>query len=274
MRMYVVGVKEDSRQLVSAQHKQVDIAILNWLTPINFGPQQSDYLSQRQKGTASWFLDSDKFQDWLRDDNQTLFCPGIPGAGKTVLTSIVVANIDSKFGDDPNIGIAYIYFNYKRRGEQTVEGLFGSLIKQLAVSQSSLPRAVQELYDRHHTKETRPSVGELIGTLQSVTAMHSRVFIMIDALDECQSSDYRRSRFVSEMFILQAKTRMNLFATSRFIKEIEEMFQNVPKVEIRASDEDIRRYLSDNMPQLPGFVRDFNLQEQITTAVLQAVQGM
>ncbi len=33
-------------------------AILNWLTPIDYFPQQSDLIRQRQPGTGQWILDS------------------------------------------------------------------------------------------------------------------------------------------------------------------------------------------------------------------------
>jgi hypothetical protein len=39
-------------------------AVLNWLTPINYGPQHSDFLRRRQPGTGQWLLDSDEFKNW------------------------------------------------------------------------------------------------------------------------------------------------------------------------------------------------------------------
>ena len=60
-----------------------------------------------------------------------LFCPGIPGAGKTILTSIVVDDLTTRFSNDPSVGIAYVYCNFRRRDEQKAEELFASLLKQL-----------------------------------------------------------------------------------------------------------------------------------------------
>lgn len=72
---------------------EVDLKILNWLADSNYSSQHNDYLSRRQQGTGQWLLDSGEYQDWLSTDKQTLFCPGIPGAGKTILTAIVVENL-------------------------------------------------------------------------------------------------------------------------------------------------------------------------------------
>ncbi|KAF5506983.1 hypothetical protein CGCA056_v013023 [Colletotrichum aenigma] len=81
--------------------------ILNWITPIDFAAQQIDNLERRQEGTGQWLLESPEFQNWIKEDRKTLFCPGIPGAGKTMLSSIVIDHLQDRFGQDPAVGIAY-----------------------------------------------------------------------------------------------------------------------------------------------------------------------
>jgi hypothetical protein len=88
--------------------------LLYWLTPVDYGPQQSDYISRRQAGTGQWLLDSAEFQTWVKTKKQTLFCPGILGAGKTIITSIVIDHLWTEFQNDTKIGIAYLYYNYGR----------------------------------------------------------------------------------------------------------------------------------------------------------------
>jgi len=48
---------------------------------------------------------------------------------------------------------------------------------------------VEALYKQHKGGQTPPAFDEILATLQSVAAMYSRVFIVVDALDECQVSD-------------------------------------------------------------------------------------
>jgi hypothetical protein len=109
--------------------KNENIKILDWLTPVDYGPQQTDYIRRRQPGTGQWLLDSPEFHAWIEADKQTLFCPGIPGAGKTILTSIVVEALTTRFSNDPMIGIAYIYCNFRRQDEQKINDLLASLLK-------------------------------------------------------------------------------------------------------------------------------------------------
>ncbi|KAK6527593.1 hypothetical protein TWF694_004577 [Orbilia ellipsospora] len=251
-----------------------DLKILNWLTPVNQGSQHSDYLRRREVGTGQWLLNSAEFKSWVSTDRQTLFCTGIPGAGKTILTAILVDDLENRFQDDPMIGIGYIYCNFQQQDEHQAENLLTSLLKQLIQGQSSLPGVVETLYNRHK-KGTRPQLNEIMETLKSVVNLYSRVFIVVDALDECQPSHNCRWRFLSEIFSLQAKYNVNIFATSRHVPEIQEKFNGSTLLEVRASTDDVRRYLDGRMHELATCVRSNpELQEEIKTKIVKAVDGM
>ena len=253
--------------------RKEDLEILRWLTPINYGSQQSDFFRRRQAGTGQWLLDSAEYQTWLKTSQQTLFCPGIPGAGKTILTSIVVDDLITRFQNNPTISIAYIYCNFRRKDEQKINDLLTSLLKQLAQNQSSLPRSVQDLYDRHKEKQTLPSFEETSGALHSVAAIPLQVFIIVDALDECQVSDGCRSGFLSEIFTLQQKCKVNIFATSRVVPDVTEKFKGHTSLEIRAHNEDVRNYLEGRIVRSDRKSLR-TLDEKIKTKIVEAVDGM
>lgn len=258
----------------SKLEKKEDLEILNWLTPIDYSPQHSDFLKKRQLGTGQWLLDSTEYRTWLDTDGQTLFCPGIPGAGKTILTSIVVDDLYNRFHDNATTGIAYVYCNFRRKDEQKIDNLLASLLKQLSQGQFSLPRIVQDLYGRCN-KHTRPSLDEISRTLQSVAKSYSRIFVIVDALDECQVSDGCRKKFLSELFNLQTSCGANVFATSRFVPETTRIFDGSMSLEIRASKDDVERYLKAHIWELPTFVQENRqLQEEIKTGISEAVDGM
>jgi len=250
-----------------------DLEILNWLTPIDYGPQQSDYIRRRQPGTGQWLLDSVEYQAWLKTGKQTLFCPGMPGAGKTIITAIMIEDLWKRFHNDASIGIAFLYCNFLRQHEQKQEDLLASLLKQLTQEQESIPDSLRALYDWHRTKRTRPSFKNMSETLQSVTSIYSRVFIVIDALDECQVSDGCRSKFLSEILELQNHSGLNLFATSRFIHKITKKFKGGISLEIRASDEDIGRYLDDRISHSESTILE-GYREKIKTEITKAANGM
>jgi Cdc6-like AAA superfamily ATPase len=201
----------------------------------------------------------------MNQNNQTLFCPGIPGAGKTIATSIVVDHLQRSFQHDDGVGVAYLYCNFRQ--QEHLSDLLLSLLKQLIPP--SVPETVVHLYRRHRDKRTRPSFGEILEVLHSVVASCSRAFVVIDALDECAS----RHRLMPEIFSLQVRCGANIFATSRFIPEIIEKFNGRAWLEIRASDHDVRTYLDGRIIQSERKLLKTHCEE-IKTAIAKAVDGM
>ena len=106
-----------------------------------------------------------------------------------------------------------------------------------------------------------------------MAAIYSRIFIIIDALDECQVSNGCRTRFLTEIFAIQAKCGANIFTTSRSIPEISTKFNDSTSIEIRARDEDVRKYLDSHISQSESKLLKAN-REEIKTKIIEAVDGM
>ncbi|KAK6361430.1 hypothetical protein TWF730_005159 [Orbilia blumenaviensis] len=268
-------VHDDIGAVRSILNRKEDLEILNWLTPIDYGLQQGDIFQRRQSGTGQWLLESVEYQNWLAS-NQILFCPGIPGAGKTVLTAIVVDDLVTRFSRRTSVatpvGIAYIYCSFKRSHEQKFEDLLASVLKQLSQNQRSLPDAIKELFHRHLDNRTRPSREDLVQALRLVVGAYSRIFIVIDALDEYLESN-SRAKLISELFNLHHEYGANVLATSRFVPQITDRFKASTTFEIRARDEDVRRYLDSQISQSEKKLLQSH-HEYIITEITRAVRGM
>jgi hypothetical protein len=68
---------------------------------------------------------------WTDENEHSLFCPAIQGAGKTMMTPIVVDDLRNTFGGNDQIGIACLFCSYKSQNEQASADLLASLLKQL-----------------------------------------------------------------------------------------------------------------------------------------------
>jgi len=217
----------------------------------------------------------------VASEGSTLFCPGIPGSGKTILTSAVVNELQNRFeGEYPDVAIAYVCCNFRREGEQKVHDLLASLLKQLACGRP-LPPALQALYETNKRTRMRLSLGQIRRLFTEVLSTVSKAFIVIDALDECQPIYGHRARFLSEVFGLQGSPdhKIDVFSTSRFIPEIVESFQKLSRetvsLEIRASIQDIGTYIAGRMQQMLAFVqRNGQLQKEIRAKVADAADGV
>ncbi|KGO63346.1 hypothetical protein PEX1_050930 [Penicillium expansum] len=268
----MAGIKQTLEQLNHRQESNEQSCILDWLSAVDYTLQQSDLLGRRQAGTGQWLLASEEYEHWLRTGRATLFCAGMPGAGKTICSAILVDDLITRFDDNPDVGIAYIYCNFNRQDEQRAQDLLSSLLTQLCKKRTSVPDAVRDLYKRHKTASTRPRFDEISKALYSVISMYSDVFIIIDALDECETTS--RTRVLDELNKIRARAGAKVFATSR-PTEIDNLFKGGAFLEIQAHEDDVRRYLDGNMFRLPGFVnRNTALQEEIVTVISRHVQGM
>lgn len=272
--MNLVSKIQESVAVVTAKMKtKEELDTLNWLTSVDYAAQHNDFIRRRQEGTGQWLLYSAEFQAWLNTDKQTLFCPGIPGAGKTLITAIVINYLQSRFRDDQSTGIAYIYCNFQRQDGQKPEDLLVSLLKQLAQRQSSLPRSVEDLHERHKKDRTTPSFDEISSTLSLVAATYSRVFIIVDALDECRIS-FDRIRLLKEIFKLQENVVANVFATSRPSKETSDFFRKGLSRTIAAAGGDIEKYLDAKMSLRNSDIMDSEMRDMIRKRVVEAADGM
>jgi hypothetical protein len=124
-------------QIFSQNQGEEKQTILDWLTPIDFALQQKIFLEKSQSGTGQWFLESHQYHSWMGRGGQTLFCPGIPKSGKTILAAIVIDKLremesNREMEPDRQFGIAYIYGNFHLQDKQKVGDLLASLLKQLS----------------------------------------------------------------------------------------------------------------------------------------------
>lgn len=252
-------------------------AVADWLTITDYSTHQSDSINRRQEGTGLWLLDSSEFQEWVNHGKKTLFCPGIPGAGKTIMSSIVVDYLNTKFESDAGVGVAYIYCSYQPQQKQEPDDLLVSLLRQLMQGRPSVPEDVRSLYEHYKNKQARPPCNAIVKTLHSTIGLHSRVFIIIDALDEYHVSNSEGlNRLLSEVFTLQDQTEVNFFATSRSISEITSQFDGCICKEIRAQDNDILCYINGRIPRLlRSHISKYpQIQDTIRSDILKAADGM
>jgi hypothetical protein len=112
--------------------------------------------------------------------------------------------------------------------------------------------------------------------LQSEVLRFSEVFIVVDALDECPESNDTRDSFIAE--IRKLHPIVHLMVTSRDISTIEREFEAAARVEIRAIDSDVRRYLESRIGRERRLLRhvkaDPDLHETIINTVVEKAKGM
>jgi len=175
-----------------------------------------------------------------------------------------------------NVAIVCIYCNYKEQVDQTAFNLIASLLKQLVEDDSSAYNNVKPLHEHHKHIKTRPTFDEIQKALQSETTRYSRTYIVVDALDECLDVDGTRGKLLTALRSLGRS--VSLLVTSRDIASIAQEFEGSKCLEIRASEQDVRRYIEGRIPHESRLVKHVNgdqaLQEEIVKKITENVKGM
>jgi Cdc6-like AAA superfamily ATPase len=247
---------------------------LYWLSPADYGARQADLIAQRQEGTGQWFLKSPKFAAFVEGSTRTLLCPGIPGAGKTFMTAIAVNYLRERFANSDDVGVAVVYCSYSIREEQTEEKLLAALLRQLVKPKHSESERFRTLYETCKRAERGPVFSELSSLLGEVTATYSTVYIVVDALDECEGTMW--STFLTEIQRVQALIPiLKLMTTFRPHVAVAKELPETKRIEIRADSRDLERYVTEHISRLSKSIHETEgLQKEVVDGIVIAADGM
>ncbi|KAJ6521454.1 hypothetical protein DFH09DRAFT_215565 [Mycena vulgaris] len=246
--------------------------IIQWFSPLNFFLRQADIFSTRQPGTGEWLLQDELFKRWRSGEEKTMWCRGMPGAGKTVLASIVVNDLRTNL-DIQSTGVAVLYLSHKETEAQSPAHLFAGLWRQLVVDKP-ISSTVYSLYVKHHERRTRPSLEEIRDIFCSTLSQSSNVFIVVDALDEYPE----QQRDILLRGLSSLGSTVHLMLTSRPHITANHIFRTLETLEIRAKEDDIRKHLDAEIFRSSRLLRHIenrpDLREEIETTIVRQSDGM
>ncbi|KAH7122354.1 hypothetical protein B0J11DRAFT_437408, partial [Dendryphion nanum] len=274
--------KREKRQEVEKRQKD----ILAWISSVDYDAQQKRQIDIRLTGTGQWMLASEEFKAWLAADTKggTLFCEGIPGAGKSIISATVIEYLTQTFANDVTVGVAYVYNTYDHPLEQKPSVLFLNFCKQLGDNRklAELPAAWEAEFTKQRgvSKPSNP-----VELLRAAVKVYKKVIFVIDALDECRYCDDNngeaRETMLAELAALRSLTQVYVFTTSRPNSEIVDQFTRhfgeVNPMSIMAQDEDIDRYVNHRMLKFRTRLheqQDEGIRVSIRTKVRTYAQGM
>lgn len=250
-------------------------AILKWLCPsrMDYFDQQNALKKRRQRGVGEWFLETHEFKNWIHSGQDILLCSGMPGSGKTMITSFVVSRILDNFRKDSHIGIAYIYCQFSRKNEQTPTHLMSSILRQLADRHHDIPKRIRTLYNSTKGDEDL-TPDEVTDLLNTVLQTFTKTFIIVDGLDELPNSTGARHGFVSRLAAMQKQFGIKIYAASRSATDGTWPAQNTIRYQIRARNADIK-YRLESLFEDGSLLSDRpDLREQAISRILRLASGM
>lgn len=222
---------------------------LRWLKPQDFWTKHHEAKSQRLPGTLQWLIDSPQFRRWLDKDQHDLVYVADNGTGKAIAVSLIVDTLFEKYGAEDKVGIAFLYAPHQ--DSHGAERLLQSLLIQLGRRIPKLPRAVKDIYAECEAGQSQATVAGLLNGISAMLASLSKIFFVIDALDQLPT--LCRQTLRSGLLGLRKDHPVKLFATSQFDMDLSEKFERYSPVRRgkTATTSDFTIYVKHAMRALP-----------------------
>ncbi|KAF1999321.1 hypothetical protein P154DRAFT_493768 [Amniculicola lignicola CBS 123094] len=270
-------------KVIKEFHRDVETEkILDWLSPLRFTDHHAEILEDIPKDTGTGIFKESQFIEWIegkdnRSKTKTLWCHGIPGAGKTVVAAIVADFLRKQHSKNhPNVGIATVYCDYAKKESQSADNLVRSIYQQALEWMEEIPSNLREMYQKSYSKPPPlPSMKDISAAFATSSGNLSTLFIVLDALDEAsetvQDSIVRR---IQELPFLDIR----LFCTSRPLTRFHDVCKGSPQIEIKASEKDIATFVNSQIEasaRVLKLMKDAEgLRQEIVLGITDKAKGM
>ena len=255
--------------------------IRQWLSAPDPSSNYNKALNDRYANTGDWFLTTNAYSNWLSMPGSFLWLYGIPGCGKTILSSTIIQNTMAYCRHRTNSTVLYFYFDFNDVEKQRQEKMIRSLIIQLFSQCVCMPQALESLYSSCMNGESRPLYSSLLAILRQMMGQLEETYLIIDALDECLE---RQELLASIQELIGWKNRnLHILTTSRREKDIEDSMDSFNNNQGRIClqsilvSNDIRVYIHDRLqtdPTLRRWQKQPKVQQEIEDTLMGKADGM
>lgn len=232
------------------------------------------------RGTCQWLLDSKAYISWRTNRGSFLWLHGIPGCGKTILSSTVVNDLHQNATTSQ--GLLYFYFDFTDAEKRSVENALRSLISQLYRKREITRPDLDTLYTSCKENGTQPNHASLQSVFQSMIQRCADIWIVIAALDECEV----RNEFTADGLLPWIRklrysvSNVHLLVTSRPEQDIKSAIESwasiddgIPLQNHLIAD-DICSYIHTRVRQMHRWHSRLDVQSDIETTLVKKADGM
>ncbi|KAH0562441.1 hypothetical protein GP486_002866 [Trichoglossum hirsutum] len=278
-----VTTQETTDAVKNLQSEQRREKIECWLSPSDPSMNYNNALQKRHEGSGLWFLESDAFAKWKMRRNSFLWLNGIPGCGKTILSSAIIKDLNNTLSSQP---LLYFYFDFNDSAKQTLESMLRSLIAQLPYKFEENWKQLDSFFSSHDGGRRQPTRESLCKIFLNMIEQVKEVWIVLDALDECRT---RMGSLTEGLLpwikdLLESEQRnVHLLVTSRpeqdIKSQVSELAHDDDIVPLQSGliAGDIRAYVHTRVRRGNGLKRwrsQPEVQDEIETRLMKRADGM
>lgn len=230
----LIKLSDISENIRMKEHSKM----MHWLSSANFWGKQVDLFERAQRGTGKWIFEDERFKSWLTGPPRVLWCQGDAGAGKTILSAIIIDHLSSTM-KSKDVGIAWLYIDYREHDLQTMETLFTNILVQLFKQRGEISKSMMKSLG-FNWGGAKPTPAEYKSWLQEEIQKFDRTIVIIDALDELRTEELCK-QFINELRSLRQP--IHLLVTSRSDRELPFLRGDSIEIEIQPRKDDVILYI-------------------------------
>jgi hypothetical protein len=275
------GTSTNNAKSRSRDHEERLGKICTWLSAPDPSTNYHKAHKQRQADTGLWLLQNARFARWKTSAASRLWLYGIPGCGKTILSSTIIEHLQQHCHDNASMVTAYFYFDFNDTQKQDPDPMLRSLLRQLLQRSVTIPKGVDALFSSCDNGRRLPSAHALLEVAQQVAQEFTHLYVVLDALDECT----QRSELLDmlETVVGWKLDNLHLLMTSRKGQGIEESLESYVDKEDAIClqsdivDKDIQRYIQQRLSSDKKVVkwgRNPDIRLEIETVLMRGACGM
>jgi hypothetical protein len=237
-------------------------------------------LRLRQPDTGLWLLESDLYKGW-KANASSVWLHGIPGCGKTILSSTVLEDIRELTSNDPCKALAYFYFDFNDRQKQDPKLMVQSLVAQLLQQCIRKLPSFEAFFSSCDNGQRQPSLDNLLKVLQEWINDFPCTYLIVDALDECENR--RELMSIIKTISTWRLQGLHMLFTSRREGDINLTLErilddrNILCIQTAAVDHDIQLYVRQQLKDdesLQKWQADDTIRQQIESSLGEKAHGM
>ena len=260
---------------LTARHKE----IRQWLAAPDPSLNYNRALKDRHVDTGGWFLKANIYLKWLSESGSLLWLYGIPGCGKTILSSTIIQSTIEYCQSRASSVVLYFYFDFNDVEKQRHEKMIRSLIVQLFSQRES--SALESLYSSCMDGEQQPTSQALLGILRQMLEGFEKTYLIIDALDECSERDELMTNI--EELTSWKDRNLHILTTSRWegiiAESVELLNHDEERICIQSTlvNADIRAYVQGRLRidrDLKRWQKKPEVQQEIEDTLMGKADGM
>lgn len=278
----VVRAKQQQQEKQNSESERR--RLLSMLSSNQWKQQHSRIFNLRYPGTGTWILTNRIFDQWKMatgtHQQRCLWCYGIPGSGKTILTASVI-NALSQEVDGRHSALAYFYCDYADQETLDASVILGTIIQQLLIARPVMEDVIAaKIREAYGYGMRKPSSDDLIKILDCIILEYQCVYIVLDGVDEA-SPDTQERLFANFAKLSVIHPRLlRLFFSTRLITLMPYHFPSCLSFNISDNvvSEDIEHYIKASVQQrlhnLPVIDNYPYLEERAVLELTAKAQGL